>query len=350
MEMVRDIEELGRLIEKGENSQIEFKMELSESVLQNLPSKICAFANSQGGMIVFGVTDWKEPIGIKFGSKERDSISQAAAACRPPVQIEIDELSFGAKNFSIINIPKGRVIHSTPDGRFPIRIGSITENLDAIGLVPLMQERGLVGSTPVQSDIYTPVSSKPGIKRKQLPEENLNGFITILKGGNRSANVIILREISSQLTNNVILEKKELILNIFSILQNPSDEELYEILEIVRSVNIWGTEREKENIVKWQTSLLEIGKNSLNPQLARRAFESLMTYQDSKICDVLVYWIINSNDEYYNQVQPRNALGNAGHYGLKPKIRDVMYDLLSKEKDERTIKRVSEILEQIRYG
>jgi predicted HTH transcriptional regulator len=49
------VEELQKIIGRGEDTQTEFKAALSEEVLKGLPTDLAAIANSQGGRLIFGV-------------------------------------------------------------------------------------------------------------------------------------------------------------------------------------------------------------------------------------------------------------------------------------------------------
>lgn len=58
--MAQTFDELRRLVEQSEDAHVELKQMASEDVLRELPTRIAAVANAQGGAIIFGVTDDKE--------------------------------------------------------------------------------------------------------------------------------------------------------------------------------------------------------------------------------------------------------------------------------------------------
>ena len=47
----------------GEDARVEFKSSVSEDIDKNLLREVVAFANSQGGILIIGVTDLKEIVG-----------------------------------------------------------------------------------------------------------------------------------------------------------------------------------------------------------------------------------------------------------------------------------------------
>jgi hypothetical protein len=61
------------LLDQGENEQVEFKETMLWDVYQNQPNtelkteiakEVCAFANKDGGTVIVGVNDQKEPVGV----------------------------------------------------------------------------------------------------------------------------------------------------------------------------------------------------------------------------------------------------------------------------------------------
>lgn len=80
-------EELQRLIENGENEQVEFK--INPPRLSEIAERLCGMANTrQGGIIIFGVEDEpKNPIGLKDPNKAIDSILQATRLVKPIITL-----------------------------------------------------------------------------------------------------------------------------------------------------------------------------------------------------------------------------------------------------------------------
>ncbi|MFQ5910055.1 MAG: helix-turn-helix domain-containing protein, partial [Thermoplasmata archaeon] len=57
--MPLNLDQLYELIRQGEDTQTEFRQELSKEALQRLSTNIAALANAEGGYIIFGVVDDK---------------------------------------------------------------------------------------------------------------------------------------------------------------------------------------------------------------------------------------------------------------------------------------------------
>jgi predicted HTH transcriptional regulator len=99
--------ELYKIIEDGENSQVEFKRKFTEA--QKIAKEMIAFANTKGGMILFGVDDDREIYGISSEKSEIELIDTAAKFyCEPEVQYTYEIISMKKKDILIIHIPESK--------------------------------------------------------------------------------------------------------------------------------------------------------------------------------------------------------------------------------------------------
>jgi predicted HTH transcriptional regulator len=90
-------------IEEGENLHCEFKLKFSTA--EKIAREICAFANTKGGFIFFGVEDDKTITGVDSEKAETELILDAASNyCQPPVPIEIQYMEFYGKEVVIVEI------------------------------------------------------------------------------------------------------------------------------------------------------------------------------------------------------------------------------------------------------
>lgn len=101
-----DKEELAEIIEKGEDSFTEFKEEKIHS--DDLASEIVAFANTEGGKILLGVSDKKEIKGVSRPDKEMQRIENISYNnCEPSLAVNIEKIKVNNKIILCIYIPKG---------------------------------------------------------------------------------------------------------------------------------------------------------------------------------------------------------------------------------------------------
>ena len=98
--------ELTELIEKGEDSFTEFKEEKVHS--NDLAAEIVAFANTEGGKILLGLSDNKEIKGVTNPDKEMLRVENISRNnCEPPLTVNIEKIKINKEIVLCIYIPKG---------------------------------------------------------------------------------------------------------------------------------------------------------------------------------------------------------------------------------------------------
>ena len=163
------------LIEKimlGEDSTIEFKREMPQR--NSLADEIAAFANSQGGIILIGVDDYREIVGLEL--QELDSIEKRVVeicedSIEPAVPIFTEKLRIDGKNLLKIEIPRSFFVHKTHNGYYT-RGEKTKKEMSTQQLTRLFQTR----SQPRKTHFNTlPV---PNTYRRTLRESLYKPFIT----------------------------------------------------------------------------------------------------------------------------------------------------------------------------
>ena len=113
---------LTELIEKimlGEDATIEFKREMPRR--DSLADEIAAFANSEGGMILIGVDDYREIVGLELrnlDSVEKTVVEICNDRIEPTVSIFTEKLRIDDKNLLKIEVPRSFFVHKTSNGYF----------------------------------------------------------------------------------------------------------------------------------------------------------------------------------------------------------------------------------------
>lgn len=93
------------LIEGGENLQCEFKRKFSSS--EKIAREMIAFANTIGGVILFGVDDNKEIVGVDSEKSEAELIKDAGLNyCVPPLDFNIGYFDLDGKEVVVVEIPE----------------------------------------------------------------------------------------------------------------------------------------------------------------------------------------------------------------------------------------------------
>ncbi len=102
-----DIAELKALISEGENFKIEFKRQFSS--VEKIAKELIAFANTKGGMILFGVDDDGTIYGVESEKSEIDLIYEAARDyCEPPIEPIVQVIELNRKDVVVAIVEESR--------------------------------------------------------------------------------------------------------------------------------------------------------------------------------------------------------------------------------------------------
>lgn len=130
--------ELTLLLEEGEGYTLEFK----QSVNNDLPRELVAFANASGGRILIGVSDQNDIVGCDLSNKTASRIQDMAAACDPPVAIAIEKLT--QQQVLVIHVLKGsNRPHRCTKGFF-LRNGANSQKMTTEDITAFIQAEGKV--------------------------------------------------------------------------------------------------------------------------------------------------------------------------------------------------------------
>ena len=128
----------------GETTRVQFKREFTSQ--KEIAKEIIAFANSQGGLILFGVEDKTgKLIGLSYEQIQqisRDLANTAQEQVRPIIYIETEIVKFEDKHFLVCSVIKGKnKPYKNLQGEIWVKQGSdkrrITENIEILSLFQL---------------------------------------------------------------------------------------------------------------------------------------------------------------------------------------------------------------------
>ncbi len=113
------------ILQQGENSKIEFKKRINKE----LASEICAFSNSQGGVILLGVDDNNIVTGLNVDNTTRSKLETTISAISPRPDYEIIEKKYDNKNIVIIDCKAGKNKPYIISGSIYVRYGANSQKL-----------------------------------------------------------------------------------------------------------------------------------------------------------------------------------------------------------------------------
>jgi predicted HTH transcriptional regulator len=98
-----DYIEFNEILEKGEGFKIEFKRKVSAA--EKIAKEMIAFANTDGGRILFGIDDDKKVMGVESEKSEIDLIETVGLQnCFPPITPGIEIFNYKNKDIIIAHI------------------------------------------------------------------------------------------------------------------------------------------------------------------------------------------------------------------------------------------------------
>lgn len=125
--------ELCVIPEEGEGYKIEFKESLT-----NIDREIVAFANSSGGRIFLGITDYGKIKGIQITNKLRSQIQDIVNNCRPKIKIIFEEFD----GILLINVREGEdKPHECSSGFFK-RLGTNSQKMTRNEIIESFKAEG----------------------------------------------------------------------------------------------------------------------------------------------------------------------------------------------------------------
>jgi len=126
-----NIHDLKILIEEGEGFELEFKRKVSSP--EKIAKTISAFANTKGGIILFGVDDDGSIVGVESEKSELDLIRLAGEYyCEPPVVFSIEIVPYRHRDVIVASVEESDnkphyVVHQHSDeDRIFIRVNDNT--------------------------------------------------------------------------------------------------------------------------------------------------------------------------------------------------------------------------------
>lgn len=139
-----DINQILKIIESGETQEVELKESLHS--FQDFSKLMCGFANTYGGVILIGVNNKKEIVGIKDNLDGiQQKLSSAAQAVSPPIFPSIETHKIKGKN--IITIVIQQAIDSTFhsfQGVIWVRIGSTLKKIEGNQIVDFLRGKQIL--------------------------------------------------------------------------------------------------------------------------------------------------------------------------------------------------------------
>jgi predicted HTH transcriptional regulator len=97
------LNDLKILIGEGEGFELEFKRKVSTPI--KVAKTLMSFANTKGGIVLFGVDDDRTIIGVGSEKEQIEMIQLAASYyCDPPLELDIDTVPYKGRDVVVVTI------------------------------------------------------------------------------------------------------------------------------------------------------------------------------------------------------------------------------------------------------
>ncbi|KXB98427.1 MAG: hypothetical protein AA908_03315 [Chlorobi bacterium NICIL-2] len=139
-------QQLRQLIEQGEGVSVEFKRRFTS--LEKIAKELCAFANTNGGYLIFGVDDDGSIVGVESEKEQIELVRQAAEFyVAPPLYVEVEVVEIEWKDVVVVHVRASstrphRVVEHPDSPRGTVYVRTRAESVQASReMVRLMREQ-----------------------------------------------------------------------------------------------------------------------------------------------------------------------------------------------------------------
>ncbi len=197
-------EEIRRQLRLGEDSRWEFKEIRFAGNVPKSPSRddladeMAAFANTEGGVLLCGITDAGDVLGMSRGQMdelERLLVEVCTDMIKPPIRpVVLRRELEGGLPFLLVEIPQGYTQHDSPGGSFH-RVGSSKRRMTSDERLRLAQRRGqarflwfdkqpvpVTGFGTLDEDLWKPLLSVDGAANPESALDKM-GLLTTDENG-----------------------------------------------------------------------------------------------------------------------------------------------------------------------
>ena len=314
---------------------------MREESLRDLPKDLAAFANSDGGLILVGVDNGGDVLGVDWSPSKTASVQQQGARCNPKIQPTITNVKVPRKGtVVVIEIPKSTSIHQDDHQRFPFRIGSSSVYMDAALLLQIARTKGLItGDTLVPS---TPPKKRRGMKRMSF----LGGY---LSDPNPTIRAEALKDIASVSYNYSVEQMPDLQDKLLRLLDDASREVRLNALNLIATTYYRMKEGPQKRLQPHTLEKIEeLGRKDPDVSVRNRAIYLLCEIGTPRSIGLIVDVMRSEPESSYQPLGVTNGFKLLVDRGLGYELRRRLYTELASENADNIQARLKQSLDVLR--
>ncbi len=152
------VDEIKHIVSAGEGYNAEFKRSLPAKV-KEITEEVCAFANSAGGILLIGVNDYNQIVGVAIDNKKRSAIQNSLNEITPQLNCSLDIIEVEGKTIAYIEVVSGQNKPYVLSGAIYVRTGPNTQKLTTAGQMrDFFQQSGKIFFDEVPCNGFEPNS------------------------------------------------------------------------------------------------------------------------------------------------------------------------------------------------
>jgi ATP-dependent DNA helicase RecG len=175
--MAIPFDDIKKWVADWEGPTLEFK----NGAGKNVGKTICAFANTNGGIIVLGIGPEKQFIGIQNPDKASQDIHAMLESCKPKPNVEQQFVKEDGKTFIVLNITQFSLSQGACffERQCFVRQGTTNICLDGDDLINFLKNKAVLNfeeqRTTAKLEQIDTKKLESLFKKRNIPEENLKG-------------------------------------------------------------------------------------------------------------------------------------------------------------------------------
>lgn len=174
-----DADELLGLIGRGEGKELEFKRGLSPG--GKIARVLCAFANTRGGLLLVGVGDRGEILGVPRPKQVIDELRSMAASVVPPLAVQVRKIGVAGHSIVCCSVPLSpgrphRVVRPDGSEEVVIRAGSSNRAADGATRRAILTTRSRKGLTALEAKALAWIEGRARRARTPGGDATVAGF------------------------------------------------------------------------------------------------------------------------------------------------------------------------------